>query len=133
SNLPLVITLSDVDSLKPTADVQFATLFNFDDKAASSATDDAESEYPVWTNTHAAKPLPIGAWSREGTAAGHVWHGDDLPGVADESLVSPDLVVGSATAFTIAFKHHYSFELGPVTPTSANVYFDNGVLELSED
>jgi hypothetical protein len=129
----LVVTLSDPDSLKPTADTTFATSYNFDDKPASSATDDVESDHLVWTMTHATPPLPIGAWSRVGTAGAHHWHGDDLGGVGDESLVSPDLVVSSTAAFGIAFKHHYSFEHGPVTGTGPDVYFDGGVLEISDD
>ena len=60
-------------------------------------------------------------------------HGADIGAVADETLVSPPLNVGMTAPFTIAFDHQYSFEAGPVVPpTGPDVYFDGGVLELSD-
>jgi hypothetical protein len=133
SVIPITITLSDPDSSTPTFDTAFQTLYNLDDKPASSATDDVESDHPAWTPTPGPKPLPITAWSRQGSAANHFWHGDDLGAVGDEALVSPALAVSTTAPFTIAFSHRYSFEVGPVTPLGPDAYFDGGVLEVSED
>jgi MYXO-CTERM domain-containing protein len=133
STVPITITLSDPDAATPAANASFSTVVNFDDKSASSATDDAESDHPAFVPTASPKPLPILAWSRKGNATNHVWHGDDIGAAGDETLVSPTLVVGSGAPFTIGFSHAYSFELGPVTPGGGDVYFDGGVLEVSDD
>ncbi len=71
-------------------------------------------------------------WSREGDGSNHIWHADDLATTSDESLVSPDLVVGQSP-FVIAFSHRFSFEKGPAVPGGPDVFFDGGVLEVSED
>jgi hypothetical protein len=136
ATLAINVNLSDADAVKPSVDVPFSTLFNYDDKQASSATDDVESSKPVWTAVH-GKGKPHDAWARQGTPANHVWHGDDVPSPADESLVSPDLKVAATGDFTIAFTHTYKFEsdpgtasdAGPATPT----YFDGAVLEITSD
>src|SRR5439155_5806869 len=97
ATVPITITLSDPDSVTPTANTSFATVINLDDKLASSATDDVESDHPAFVPTKSPKPLPIAAWSRKGNATNHVWHGGHIGAVGDETLVSPPLAV-SATA-----------------------------------
>jgi hypothetical protein len=42
-------------------------------------------------------------------------------------------VVGAGSPFVIAFSHRFSFEKGPVVAGGPDVYFDGGVLEISED
>ena len=89
---------------------------------------------PVWSMLHMPK-LAADAWSRDGDAANHVWHGDNLGIAGDESLVSPDLNVGSEP-FTISFRHRYSFELAPIAPIPGlpgTTPLDGGVLEIAVD
>jgi len=131
--LPVTITLSDADAWKPTANTIFQAPYNLDYLPKASATDDVEGEPPVWTMAHGSRQQRTAGWSRKGDATNHVWHGDDVPAVADESLVSPDLVVSPSSPLVVAFKHRFSFEVGPVVPGGADVQFDGGVLELSED
>jgi uncharacterized protein (TIGR03382 family) len=136
STLSIGVNLSDADAVKPSVDVPFATLFNYDDKPASSAKDDVESTKPVWTADH-GKGKAREAWKREGDATNHFWHGDDTPSPADESLVSPDLKVGATGDFTISFGHTYKFEEDPGSASDAGAavptYFDGAVLEITSD
>lgn len=91
--------------------------------ASSSATDDVESPLTSWTAT--AAPT---TWTR--VAVGpqdHRWHGPDLGGVTDLSLVSPALQVSPTQPFTLTFKHRYAFEAAGAT------YYDGGVIEVSTD
>jgi hypothetical protein len=131
--VPIVLTMTDSEAAKPSADATFQTLFHFDDIKGTSATDDVESNLPpVWTMTHMPK-LPADAWSRDGDAANHFWHGDNLGIAGDESLVSPDLNVGSEP-FTISFRHRHSFELAPLIPGLPGTQpLDGGVLEIAVD
>src|SRR5262249_9713655 len=87
----------------------------------------------AWTFAHASS-RPLDAWTRKRTAdqAGALlnppqfeWRGRAFAVKSDESLVSPDLVVGTET-FVILFRHRYTFE-------SRLGFFDGGVIELSSD
>jgi hypothetical protein len=68
------------------------------------------------------------AWSRQGDAMNHMWHGDALASPGQENLISPDLVVSATEAFTIGFKHHYTFEVA-----TGGLNADGGILEISSD
>jgi hypothetical protein len=128
----IALTMTDSDAVNPSSEVTFRTLFNFDELKGTSATDDVEGKLSVWTKTH-MPTLEADAWSQVGDATNHVWHADDLGVAGDESLVSPDLQVGS-DPFTISFRHRYSFELAPLIqglPGSQPI--DGGVLEISVD
>jgi MYXO-CTERM domain-containing protein len=133
--VPLSVNLSDPDSFKPSADIASTVLVSADDKAASSATDDVESEKSLWTLGHGKTPKD--AWARTGDAANHLWHGADVASPADESLVSPSLTVSATDKLTIAFSHSFQFESGedPTQPAGSGVtvYYDGGVLEISPD
>jgi MYXO-CTERM domain-containing protein len=133
SLLPLKITLGDPMAFTTTADTDVTALYNADDEPSSSATDDVESAKTAWTMGHGARPSRFSVWTRQGDASNHVWHGDDLGAESDESLVSPDLVVSATNPFIISFSHRYSFETGPAVTGGPDVFFDGGVLELSED
>ncbi len=134
STIPITITLSDPDAANPTLNTTFSTLFNVDDNPGLTAVDDVESEHPAFVPTSDSKSLPAPSWSRTGDgAAGHLWHGDDVGTTSDETLVSPTLTVSTTAAFTIAFSHRYEFESGPPAPDKPDVYFDGGVIELSDD
>jgi hypothetical protein len=131
--IPVTITMTDGDAAKASVEVAYLAPFNFDETRSSSKADDVESALPsVWTMNHVPK-LSADAWARAGDAKGHLWHGDALSSAGDESLVSPDLVVGSTEPFTIAFKHHYTFEVGAIPGTTMMGNFDGGVLEISQD
>ncbi len=136
STLSLNVNLNDPDAVKPSVDVPYTALFNYDDKLASSASDDVESSKPVWTTDH-GKGKPREAWTRQGSATNHFWHGDDTPSPADESLVSPPLTVAASGDFTISFGHTYKFETDPGSASPAGpaapTYFDGAVLEISAD
>jgi hypothetical protein len=131
SLMPLTITASDPDSFKPTADLSFSVLYNYDDRPKSAAVDDVESEHTTWVvspDTYAE------VWSRDGDARNHWWHAADTGAPTDESLVSPELVVSNDNPLVISFSHRYSFEVGPPTPTATeDVAFDGAVLEVSDD
>jgi MYXO-CTERM domain-containing protein len=131
--VPIVLTMIDGDAVKPSSEVDFKTLFHFDEQKEMSATDDVESNLaPVWTMTHMPK-LPADAWSRDGDATNHFWHGDNLGVTGDEALISPDLKVGSEP-FTISFRHRYSFELAALIPGLPGTQaVDGGVLEIAVD
>jgi fungalysin metallopeptidase (M36) len=131
--VPIVLTITDSDAAQPSSETTFRTLFHFDDLKGTSATDDVESNLPaVWAMTHMPK-LAADAWSRDGDATNHVWHGDNVSVAGDESLVSPDLNVGS-DPFTISFRHRYSFEQAAlIMGLPGNQPMDGGVLEISVD
>jgi MYXO-CTERM domain-containing protein len=133
TTIPITITMTDADAVKPSVDVTVQATVNYDDNKASSKTDDVESESTVWTPTEGMVKLPVVSWARAGDAMNHLWHGDEAATPADESLESPDLIVGSTEAFTMTFKHQYSFEVGAVPGSTAMGYFDGGVIEVSED
>ncbi|WP_394837665.1 M36 family metallopeptidase [Pendulispora rubella] len=128
--LPIAIKIHNDNAIPKDADVQVNLLYNYDDVRNSSPVDNVESETPVWTFEHANPPLR--AWSRQGDASNHVWHGNDIGALGDERLVSPDLVVGPGN-FRITFKHRFQFETTPASGGSPAVYWDGGVLELSTD
>jgi MYXO-CTERM domain-containing protein len=122
--------MTDSDAVNPSSEAAFRTLFNFDELKATSATDDVEASLTVWTMAHTPK-LAVDAWSRTGDATNHVWHADDLGFTGDESLVSPDLNVGT-DPFTISFRHRYSFEMASLIPGLPGTFpVDGGVLEIS--
>lgn len=131
--LPLKVTLADPMAFTKTADTEVTALYNFDDKASSSAVDDVESATTAWTLGHGARASRFPVWARQGDASNHVWHGDDFGIETDESLVSPTLAVSATNPFIINFSHRYSFEVGPAVAGGDDVFFDGGVLEISED
>ncbi|WP_394839013.1 M36 family metallopeptidase [Pendulispora rubella] len=126
--LPITVTVANDASFVKTKDTLFETRYNYDDAPNTSATDDVESEKVAWT---AAGDLH--GWARGGTATEHAWHGQDIGTTTDERLVSPDLVVAASGEFKIDFKHRYSFEYAAQSGTTPPVYYDGGVLELSDD
>jgi hypothetical protein len=127
SVVPVTITMTDSEAAKDSVDAVFQASINFDENKASSKTDDVESTAkPVWDLAN-VPDAPTKAWSREGDAMNHVWHGDALASAGEESLISPDLIVSATEAFTIGFKHHFVFEV------SQGLNADGGVLEISED
>jgi hypothetical protein len=111
------------------------TLINYDDKANASSSDDVESNVTptAWTPTQGSITLAERAWSRDGDATNHYWHGDDTSAFTDELLVSPSLNVSSTVPFVMNFSHRFAFEAGPAVDGGPDVYFDGGVIEISDD
>jgi hypothetical protein len=123
------VTSSDSEALETSIDTSADALYNFDDVAATSATDDVESAHPVWQVDAAAQ-----VWARQGDAGNHVWHGEDPGEATDQSLLSPPLVVSADDSFVLSFKHRYAFENDLLSATStAPSAFDGGVIEISLD
>jgi hypothetical protein len=130
----ITVTLMDADAAKDSVEAKYTATINFDENKNASKTDDVEaSGAPVWTLDN--MPMSTAkAWSREFEAnsmTNHVWHGDALASPGEENLISPSLNVSMTEAFTIGFKHAYTFEIASVG--GQMLYADGGVIELSED
>jgi MYXO-CTERM domain-containing protein len=131
----LKITMANPNAVTASVDTTVSALVNYDDKAGVSSSDDVESNStpPAWTpkanpGTAAIKER---AWSREGDAKNHYLHANDTGALSDEVLESPALNVSTTVPFVMNFTHRYSFEYGQ--PDTEVVYFDGGVIEISED
>lgn len=127
--LKLTVNATNPDAVVANASFPSEILYNYDDVLAVSASDDMESENSAWTVT----PNELEVWQRTGDTRNHLWHGADVGTTADESLVSPDLVVRWDLPFIINFTHRYSFELNPDPTGVLTVPYDGAVLEVSED
>ena len=80
-----------------------------------------------------------GSWTVEGDDAGEIWRrqdrglgdsswvGEDVSGVTDSRLVSPELVVSKDVPLAFVLSHRYRFEHDGTTA------WDGGVIELSVD
>ena len=107
---------------------------NYNEQAASSTIESADSSNHGWTVSGDPTTLPnILAWQRRALSpTNYVWWGPDNNGQFDgvrpdgpdsQTLTSPTLKVGSGP-LTISFSHRFSFESGG---------WDGGVIELSND
>jgi large repetitive protein len=125
----LSVTMANPNAVKTSVVASATTLVNYDDKAAVSSSDDVESNTaPVWV---ASGPMAVSprAWSRDGDAKNHYWHGLDIGMPSDEILTSPSLTPSATVPFVLNFSHRYSFE----ADVAGGIYYDGGVLEISED
>ncbi|MET0593222.1 MAG: M36 family metallopeptidase, partial [Polyangiaceae bacterium] len=90
--LPISINVADPDAFTANTPVDFPVYVNRQNVPDASATDDVESDKPVWAREHLVLPLPDGGpgqadagappatetWIRErqtGPGANNVWHG----------------------------------------------------------
>ncbi len=120
-DIDLELTVNSPSSCVPTQTQATIRKVNLDEEVASSPVDDVESESPAWS------PEGVGAetvWAREQSGTNHLWHGLDVSGATDTSIVSPALHVGSES-FVITFTHRYKFEF------SQGTSWDGGVIEIS--
>ena len=104
---------------------------NYDEIPNSSANDDIEATNSPWTVAGTPQSLPdILSWKRQQiTPLEHRWVEIDSGAIADESLISPVMSIGSGT-FTISFEERYFFSFqGGASPA----WFDGMVLEISTD
>jgi MYXO-CTERM domain-containing protein len=131
----LKITIANPNAATASTDTTVTALVNYDDKAGVSSSDDVESNStpPAWTPKAGPGTTPIKdrAWSRMGDAKNHFLHANDTGSLSDEVLESPSLNVSTTVPFVMNFTHRYSFEFGQ--PDTDIVYFDGGVIEISED
>jgi MYXO-CTERM domain-containing protein len=127
----LTFTMANAAAAKTPVAEPVSALINYDDKAGVSSSDDVESSRTplAWTPEVGTVTFPARAWARDGDAKNHYWHGNDTGAPSDELLVSPSLMVSTTTPFVMNFTHRYSFE----ADVDGGVYFDGGVLEISED
>ena len=100
---------------------------HYDERPATSASDDVESARTTWTPT-ADESLAAGIpWQRVFVPGeGFRWHGPAVGTRADLALVSPPLEVGDGP-LRMRFRHRHSFEVRD----GANA--DGGVVEISAD
>jgi large repetitive protein len=122
------LTASDAASCVPMVSRTDTLRVDVDDLPAASATDDVESDSPVWTPIAAGGLDPAVIWRRTVlTGTDHVWHGDDFGTVSDSALVSPALQLSGTAPFIMTFSHRYQFEY------SGGTRWDGGVIELTSD
>ena len=106
---------------------------NFDERAASSATESSEGSVGAWTVAGDAPNSPnIAPWQRRTLAPlDHVWWGPDNNGQNDDTkdfapdeqiLTSPMFQVGAGN-LSLSFRHRFAFEGGN---------WDGGVLEIND-
>lgn len=94
----------------------------------TAVTDSVESENTAWTLSVSDNEV----WARSGEPEGnHLWHGEDLPFLSDQSLESPELLINPTEDFVISFMHRHSFEAS--TENGVTTWWDGGVIELSFD
>ena len=89
---------------------------------ASSESDDMLSDVSAWST----EGNPQSAWTQEVSTGplNGLWHGPDVGGISDASLVSPTLQAGSDPV-SFSFRHRFSFE------SDMGDRYDGGVIEVS--
>jgi len=133
SNLSLAISAPELGL--PPFNVTSTERMNYNDAAASSATETVESSNPGWTAGGDDTTMPnILSWQRRTLSpTQHVWFGPDNNGQTDgvktdlpdtQTLTSPALHVGS-DPLVVKFSHRFSFEF------DTNGAWDGGVVEIS--
>jgi large repetitive protein len=124
--IDLAVALDEPAACNPKQSSVVKVFANYDNTGNVSTTDTAESDLVVWKAASDGGPADI--WSREaGTGLNHVWHGVAYSNVADSTLESPALNVGTAQNLVLSFKHRYSFEADPMDN------WDGAVIEVSSD
>ncbi len=126
-HVPLRVVVSHPDACDPEVTSDTLQRLNVDDFPSNSATDDVESETPVWDLWGGSDEDP--AWVRAahpGDPTNHFWHGRNVTYHVDTSLVSPRLQVSPARDLVIRFTHRYRFH-------DVDGERDGGVLEISPD
>ncbi len=101
---------------------------NSEDLPGASAGDDVESDNPVWfvdespsiPTSHVFERIKLGGLD-------HRWLGPDAGEVTDLYLISPPLNVAPTGTMSLTFWHRFDFE------TSGGIFYDGGVLEVSND
>lgn len=127
--VPVTLAFTDPGLAVPrTVTATFVVRLNYDDLAATSATDDVESPKTHWTVAHDAQLDTSEPFRRVEDADGAHWFGPDPAATSDQTLVSPPLHVTLGGHFLITFRHRYSFE-----SDGEGNFFDGAVIELRKD
>jgi MYXO-CTERM domain-containing protein len=125
----LTVRAANDESFHPTVDGSLIQRFNFDDSAASSATDDVESKVTVWVpSTDLGEDV---GWQRFIEGENAMWYAPDAPVPGEQVLTSPPLKVGEEP-LVVKFDHRHSFEFFDLGDGTFD-YYDGGVLEYSTD
>jgi hypothetical protein len=132
SQVSLDVTVENAEACVHTTTTVLARHAGVDEAPASSATDDVEAETSAWKITG---DLGSDTWRREAASGtDHIWRGEDHDGPSDASLESPDLKVSASKHLVLSFNHRHDFEFSPPrTPSGSPIFWDGGVIELSED
>ncbi len=120
--LGLNVTVSNGAACAPEVTDTSSRNANTDDKP--SKIDTVESEHPTWMKTGISAEA---IWARSAAGTNHFWSGIDFGAISDTALESPDLQVSAADNFVITFEHSHQFE------TSDGIFWDGGIIEISED
>ncbi|HET9624224.1 MAG TPA: M36 family metallopeptidase, partial [Kofleriaceae bacterium] len=116
------LTFAASNGCDPSTSSTFSLRLNTDDTPASSASDSFDAGASPWTPAGRAS-----TWTHDRpTPLDGVWHGADVDGPSDASLISPVLTATSSPV-TISFSHAFQFE------GTAATAFDGGVIEYSTD
>jgi MYXO-CTERM domain-containing protein len=112
----------------------FSVRVNTDDVPNASASDDVESNIVAWASERDENLEDYLPWQRfDEEPDVHYYFGADAPTLTDIYLISPPLQVPATGSFSFSFLHRYAFEQGVDPDTGDPVYFDGGVIELSND
>ncbi|HEY7724928.1 MAG TPA: M36 family metallopeptidase [Anaeromyxobacteraceae bacterium] len=128
--LSFTVTAGDPAMATPLA-VEVKRRGNYDEAAASAATDDAEADGTAWTLGGDPTSALGSDWTRvERAPADHRWLAPQVSG-SDRTLESPPIAMGTG-AGTLGFSHRFTFST--FTDAGGNVLnVDGGVLEVSMD
>jgi MYXO-CTERM domain-containing protein len=112
----------------------YSVRVNTDDMPNASTSDDVESNLVAWASERDEDLDEYLPWLRfdEGPDI-HYYYGADAPTLTDIYLVSPPLQVSATGSFGFSFLHRYVFEQDIDPSTGDPVYFDGGVIEISND
>jgi hypothetical protein len=102
-------------------------LGSYDDVAASSATEGFDARTSDWSPISDSRLDDSQPWQRRFVRGNGAWHGFDVDGPADNTVVSPAIELGSAGPLGLVIKHRYDFEKDGAQS------FDGGVIEISDD
>jgi hypothetical protein len=128
TGIELTVQVADAGAGAPPPST-YGFVTNADERANQSFTDTAESSHVVWTVVPSVPDMPADSlWHRAALATtDHVYSCPSSPLASTVDFVSPPLPVIAGQAFTLSFRHRYSFEFD----TTAN--YDAGVIETSTD
>lgn len=129
--IDLTVTAENGGSCIASADLKAAIRSNADDLVAAATTDTVDSDKSTWSLTGMESDK---IWTRVQDDQGNfLWHGLDFSGKTDTSLESADIMVAASGDFVFSFEHRHSFEVGPAVAGGPDVYWDGGLVEITED
>jgi hypothetical protein len=104
---------------------------NLDDVVGISTTDTVDSDKSTWTLQGESSDA---LWTRFRDATlNYEWIGRDAGSKTDTSLESADIKVATNGNFVFTFDHKYEFETTAAAGANPAVYWDGGVIEITDD